>query len=96
MITTDFQDWLGNLDNNDIETINCLYESVSGITEIGVFNSTKKNNVLLVKSDYSEQVLELTDRKTKLFLQKLDNDFKDEFSSVRTHYEFVRSMRKND
>lgn len=32
--TTDFQEWLDNLDETSIEEIYCLYESIVGVTQM--------------------------------------------------------------
>lgn len=97
MATTDFQIWLDNLDDDDIETIHFLYESISGETEMGGFKTTKKNDTLVIKSDHNDQTLILASEKAKkTFLDKLNKEYGGEFGWVGGHYEFVRSMNKDD
>lgn len=95
--TTDFQEWLDNLDDNDIEDIFCLYESIVGVTEIGGFKCTPKNGMLFIQSGDNDQTLMLASGKAvKAFLDKLDNVYGGEFGWVGGHYDFIRAMRKGD
>jgi len=95
--TTDFQEWLDNLDDNDIEDIYCLYESIVGVTEIGGFKCSQKNGMLFIQTVDNDQTLMLASGKAiKAFLDKLDNEFGGDFGWVGGHHDFVRAMRKND
>ena len=42
--TTDFQEWLDNLDETHIEEIYNLYESIIGVTQMGGFTCTQNNS----------------------------------------------------
>lgn len=96
-ITTDFQEWLDNLDDNDIEDIFCLYESIVGVTEMGGFKCSQKNGMLFIQSGDNDQTLMLASGKAvKAFLDKLDNEYGGDFGWVGGHYDFVRAMRKDD
>jgi len=92
--TTDFQEWLDNLDDNDIEDIYCLYESIVGVTEIGGFKCSQKNGMLFIQTVDNDQTLMLASGKAiKAFLDKLDNEFGGDFGWVGGHHDFVRAMR---
>lgn len=95
--TTDFQEWLDNLDDNDIENIYFLYESVVGETEMGGFKCTNNHGKVFIKNGDNDQTLMLVSGKAvKAFLDKLNREYGGDFGSVGGHYEFVRSMRKDD
>ncbi len=95
--TTDFQEWLDNIDDKDIEYIYHLYESINSETQMGGFTSTKKGNQLFIKTDDHDQVLLLaSDKAVKGFLAKLDYEFGGGFGWVIGQYDFVRAMRKDD
>lgn len=95
--TTDFQVWLDNLDDNDIEDIYCLYESIVGVTEIGGFKCSQKNGMLFIQSADHDLTLMLSSGKAvKAFLDKLDNDYGGDYGWVGGHYDFVKAMRKDD
>lgn len=95
--TTDFQEWLDNIEDNDIEDIFCLYESIVGVTEIGGFKCSQKNGMLFIQSNDNNQTLMLTSgTAVKAFLDKLDNDYGGDFGWVGGHYDFIKAMRKYD
>lgn len=95
--TTDFQEWLDNLFDKDIEDIYWLYESIVGVTEMGSFKCSQKNGMLFIQSGDNDQTLMLASGKAvKAFLDKLDNDYGGGFGWVGGQYEFVRAMRKDD
>jgi hypothetical protein len=94
---TDFQEWLDNLDDTDIEEIYNLYESITGKTQMGSFDCTEKNGRLFVTNGDNDQTLMLaSESAVKTFLDKLDRDYGGGFGWVAGHYEFVRNMRKED
>ena len=95
---TDFQEWIDNLDDNDdIEEINNLYESITGKTQMGAFTCSEKNGKLFITNGDNDQTLMLaSETAVKTFLAKLDKDFGGDFGWVGGHWEFVRSMRKDD
>lgn len=95
--TSDFENWLGNLQETDIEGAHNLYESVTGRTEMGGFSCSENNGRLFVKSDFNDDTLMLASEKAKeAFLKKLDNDYGGDFGWVGGNYEFKRSMEKDD
>jgi hypothetical protein len=95
---TDFQEWIDNLDDkDDIEEISHLYESITGITQMGAFTCTQNNGKLFITNGDNDQTLMLaSEAAIKTFLAKLDNDFGGEYGTVLENWEFVRSMRKDD
>ncbi|HKC67165.1 MAG TPA: hypothetical protein VKG26_02970 [Bacteroidia bacterium] len=95
--TIDFQEWLDNLDDTDIEEIYCLYESISHKTQMGSFDCSENNGILFVTNGDNDQVLKLVSEKAvETFLAKLDKDYGGGFGWVGGQYEFVRSMKKDD
>lgn len=95
--TTDFQEWLDNLDETNIEEIYCLYESIVGVTQMGGFNCSQNNGRLFIKTDQNDSTLMLASGKAvKAFLDKLDSEYGGDFGWVGGHYEFVRAMEKDD
>lgn len=95
--TTDFQEWLDNLDDTDIEDIYNLYESIAHKTQMGSFKCSENNGRLFVTNGDNNQTLMLaSDLAANTFLKKLDKDYGGDFGWVGGHYEFVRSMRKDD
>jgi hypothetical protein len=95
--SSDVQDWLDKLNDNDIEEIYCLYESIVGVTEMGGFKCSQNNGKLFIQNGDIKQTLMLESGKAiKEFLDKLDNEYGGDFGWVGGHYEFVRSMRKDD
>ena len=95
--TNDFQDWLDNLDDTDIEEIYNLHESITHKTQMGSFKSSENNGRLFVTNGDNNQTLMLaSELAVKTFLKKLNKNYGGDFGSVVGHYEFVRSMRKDD
>ncbi len=95
--TTDFQEWLDNLDETDIEEINNLYESITHKTQMGAFKCSVNNDRYFVTNGDNDQTLMLASELAKdTFLKKLDKEYGGDFGWVGGHWEFVRSMRKND
>lgn len=96
--TTDFQEWLDNLDETHIEEINNLYQSITGVTQMGGFSCTQNNNKqIFIKTDQNDTTLMLASGKAiKAFLDKLDSEYGGDFGWVGGHYEFVRAMNKDD
>ena len=95
--TTDFQEWLDNLDETNIEEIYCLYDSIVGVTQMGGFSCSQKDARLFIKTDQNDSTLMLASGKAvKAFLDKLDNEYGGDFGWVGGHYEFVRAMAKDD
>jgi hypothetical protein len=95
--TTDFQEWLDNLEDNDIEDIFCLYDSIVCVSEMGGFKCSQKNGMLFIQSGDNDQTLMLASGKAvKAFLDKLDKEYGGEFGWVGGHYNFVQAMRKDD
>lgn len=96
-VTTNFEDYIENLQNDNIETIYSLYYSVSGETNIGGFKTSKKGTQLVTISDYNTLILILkTDEAKEAFLNILDYKYGGGFGKVYGHYEFIRSMEKDD
>lgn len=74
--TTDFQEWLDNLDETSIEEIYCLYESVVGVTQMVGFNCSQNNGRLFIKTDQNDSTQMLASGKAvKAFLDKLDSEY---------------------
>jgi len=95
--TTDFQEWLDNLDETNIEEVYYLYESIIGVTQMGGFNCSQNNEKLFIKTDQNDSTLMLASGKAiKAFLDKLDNEYGGDYGWVGGHYEFVRAMEKDD
>jgi len=95
--TTEFEEWLENIEDDDIEIINNLYESVEFVTQMGEFTCTENNGKLFIQTDDNELTLMLaSDKAVKTFLKKLDDDYGGDFHSVVSEWEFYRSMRKDD
>ncbi|GAA4327210.1 hypothetical protein GCM10023115_24950 [Pontixanthobacter gangjinensis] len=95
--TTDFQEYLDNLEEDHIEIIHELYESVSGEYQMGAFETERNNGNLFTTSDLNDFTLMLvSDEARDAFLKKLDQDYGGDFGWVGGHYEFVRSMNKDD
>lgn len=95
--TTDFQEWLDNLDETSIEEIYCLYKSIVGVTQMGGFNCSQNNGRLFIKTDQNDSTLMLASGKAvKAFLDKLDSEYGGDFGWVGGYYEFVRAMEKDD
>jgi hypothetical protein len=95
---TDFHQWINNLDDKeDIEEINNLYESITGITQMGAFITTEKDGRLFIKNGDNDQTLMLASEvAVKAFLAKLDKDFGSDLGSVEAYWDFIRNMRKDD
>ena len=96
--TTDFQEWLDNLDETHIEEIYNLYESIIGVTQMGGFTCTQNNSgQIFIKTDQNDTTLMLASGiAIKAFLNKLDIEYGGDFGWVRGHYEFIRAMNKDD
>jgi len=57
---TDFEEGIDNLDDNeDIEEINNLYESITGKTQMGAFTCSENNGKLFVTNGDNDQTLML-------------------------------------
>ncbi len=96
--TTNFNDWIDNLDEQDIETISHLYDSIQANTQMGEF-TTKQDSQgrKFVTSPMHENTLMLaTPRAETSFLNVLDYKFGGDFGWVGGHWDFVRAMQKND
>jgi hypothetical protein len=93
MVTiTNFQEWLDDLDNNSIEDIYNLYESIIGVTSIGGFTCFQKNGIFHLQTDDHSKILILLDGKSvKAFLDKLDNDHGGDKGWVGGHFYAIRN-----
>ena len=96
--TTNFNDWIDNLSEQDIDDIYNLYESVRQTTDMGGFKTTQnEREQKFVTSDFNEYTLMLAnDRAETAFLNVLDYRFGGDFGWVGGHWDFVRNMRKDD
>lgn len=64
---------------------------------MGGFKCSQNNGKLFIQNSDNDQTLMLASGKAiKAFLDKLDNEYGGDFGWVGGHYEFVRSMRKDD
>ncbi len=94
--TTNFQEWIDSITNDDIEEIYCLYECIEGVTEMGAFKCTQKNDMLFVQNRDNGLTLMLSSEKAiKMFLDLLDKTYGDDFGDVYGNYNFYRSMEDN-
>lgn len=96
--TTNFNDWIDNLDDTDIEDISHLYDSVQAVDQMGVFKTTQdpqgKKFVTCLPSN--ETLMLVNFRAETAFLNILDFRFGGDFGWVGGHWDFVRAMRKDD
>ena len=95
--TTDFNEWLANLDTEDgIETINNLYDSITSTMLNGEFDTTEKDGKKFVKTNLNENTLLLaTSEAEKAFLNILDYKHGGDYGSVKSQYDFTRNMNKD-
>ena len=99
--TTNFNEWIENLqeeENNDIETISHLYDSIQASTQMGIFTTeVDAQDRKFVTCDFHDDTLMLaTPRAETAFLNILDDKYGGDFGWVGGHWDFVRNMRKND
>lgn len=95
--TMNFLDWIDNLQDDDIESIYCLYESVRTTSQMGSFTTTEsKGNKFVKTSDGGETLRIINERAETAFLNILDFKYGGDFGWVGGHYEFARSMAKDD
>lgn len=97
MTTTDFSYWLNSLAEQDAGCMANLYQSVTKVTQMGEFKTTKKGARLFVKADGGEDTLMIsTGLAEKTFLDRLNREFGGEFGWVHGAAGFERAMEKND
>lgn len=97
MTTTNFNDWMDNLQETDIETIYCLYESITSSSEVGAFKTSTNNGRKFVQSELNDETLMLSTKTAETgFLKKLDYEYGGDFGTVYGSYEFDRAMSKDD
>ncbi|MHA7831913.1 MAG: hypothetical protein ACX93O_12510 [Flagellimonas sp.] len=95
--TTDFQEFIDNLEETDIEEVYNLYSSIESCTQMGSYACSLNNDRYFVKTDFNDITLMLASEEAKTaFLKVLDYNFGGDFGWVGGHYEFVRSMNKDD
>jgi len=95
--TTQFQDWLDNLDETHTEEMYNLQQSIIHETQMGSFTCSKNNGRLFVKYLPTNETLMLSTSKAKnAFLTKLDKDYAGLFGWLEGDYYFVHAMSKND
>jgi len=94
--TIDFQEWLDGLDDDDIESIYYLYESIVNEDSYGQFEATRDGDKLTVsEQDRDEKLLLVSEDAKNAFLKKLDEEYGGEMG-VQGEYEYFRSMQKED
>lgn len=95
--TTEFQEWLDNLDETNTEEMYNLHESILHEAQMGSFICTKTNDQYFVKDLPTNETLMLASEKAKsAFLKKLNEDYAPYFGEIEVEMDFVRAMRKND
>jgi hypothetical protein len=97
MTTTVFQEYIDSIEDTDIDEIHSLYTAVECCMDMGTYRCSLNNGKYFVQSNYGDTILMLTSEESrKAFLKVLDYNFGGGFGWVGGHYEFVRSMRKDD
>lgn len=97
MATTNFREWLDLLDDHDIEEIECLYESIRQVTEIGSFKTQENNGRLFVTTiDHEETLMLASPQSVDTFLAILDKEYSGDFGWVGGYANYVKAMRKDD
>ena len=90
MITEDFNYWLENLDDDDSETIYCLYRTIADEKDHGGFEIMRSHNaVFLMNPNHDYTLLLSTKDDVREFLLELDNNFGGDFGNVILYYESV-------
>lgn len=90
MITEDFNYWLENLDDDDSETIYCLYRTISDEEDYGGFEIMRSHNAMfLMNPNHDYTLLLSTEDEVKEFLAVLDTTFGGDFGSVILYHESV-------
>ena len=94
--TTNFDEWIAQIDLDDYEEIDSLYRSVNEVTSYGLFSTQRtKNEGYIVKSKWGENSLLLASEKARAsFLRKIENEYCD--GNEEGWYAFKKAMEKDD
>lgn len=93
---SEIYDWISFLDLEGYEEIYCLHQSVSEISEYGLFTTYKKGRHIFVKSDIVEEELELkNESQRREMLEIIEEDYMDGMDP-EGFYGFHRAMEKDD
>jgi len=88
MITEDFNYWLENLDDDDSETIYCLYRTIADEEDHGGFEIMRSHNaIFLMSANHDYTLLLPTEDEVNEFLDVLDTTFGGDFGSVILYHE---------
>jgi len=98
MTTSNFDSWLDALEEPETETMANLYESIVGVTQMGMFTTKENGGRLFVKADDGEETLMIaSEAAKKAFLEILDVRYGDEPGmGVVMSAELRRANGKND
>lgn len=96
VIITNSQEWLDGLDNNNIEDIFNLYESIIGVTQLGGFTCIQKNGTLYLQTDdHGKTLVLINGTAVKTFLDKLDTDYGGDIGWVGGYFHATRNTGQN-
>ena len=100
---TNFNDFLELIGDDDVETIEQLYNAIRGVEDYGRFNCSSREvangkTQYFVKDTFTDEMLLLASSAAKeTFLQKLENETEEKRGmSVEGAAWFREQMRKND